>query len=353
MTAAYTTLQPTTTPSATAGIFNSSYVLAGSSLETSYLARLSGDVIQRSGDTVTLRGATLSLPDGTFSYNLADCIVELSSATQVTEDGQVTLTPLNASAIAVGQRIYAVGTYELINNVVTLDATAGKVRLLPTELYGTLLSTTTGGLSLNLLNINNWPVGNYVFAGNGQTTAQDSSPANYQVNTGALVLPSGVAAGSPLWVDGLTNAFGAAPPDFNATAVTAEASEPASLQARWAAGTTAPFAGLSNTGFSIDLTNANLTSAVIRIGPESIALSTLPASPAVVPTATPMSNTFSPLFAVGNAANGISVYSSFASFVTKLDTTFAASTQAIQFEARGLYNRTTNTFTANSVNVVL
>jgi len=352
MTAAYTTFEPTPTPTATAGKFNSIYVIGGSSLETSSVSRLSGDIIQRSGGTATLRGATLSLPDGTFSYNLADCIVELSSATEVTEDGQVTLTPLNQSAVAVGQHIDAVGNYILNGNVVTLDATAGKVRLQPTELYGTLLSTTTGGLSLDLLSINNWPADIYVFAGNGQTTAQDSSPANYQVNTAALTLPSGVAAGSPLWIDGFTNAFGAAPPDFNATAVTAEASEPASLRAIWADGTTAPFAGLSDSGFSIDLTNPNLTSAVIRIGPESIALSTLPSSPTLAPTATPMSNTFSPLYAVGNASTGISVFSSFASFVTQLNTIFAT-TQAIQFEARGLYNRATNTFTANSVNVVI
>jgi hypothetical protein len=311
-------------------------------------------VIQRSGKILTLRGATLSTPDGTFTYGLADAIVEVSPSTAVTEDGQATLAPLDQSAIAVGQHIEAVGAYTLTGgNVTTLDATAGKVRLQTTRLYGSLIANTASGLSLNLLTIDNWPVSDYVFAGNGQTTAQDSSAANYQINTGTLTLPSSAVAGSPLWIDGLTSAFGTAPPDFNASAVTAEAAHPASLRASWTGGTTAPFVGLAATGFSIDLANANLASAVIRVGPESIALSSLPASPAVVPTGAALTSTFSPLFAVGNTASGISVYSSFASFVTKLNSTFGAATPAMQLEARGLYDRTTNTFTATSVNVVL
>jgi hypothetical protein len=355
MTLAYTTLQPTTTPSATAGIFNSIYVLAGSSLETSYTARLSGDVIQRSGNILTLRGSTLSSPDGTFTYGIADAIVEVSAATLVTEDGQATLTPLDQSAIAVGQHIEAVGNYTLTSgNVVTLDATAGKVRLQTTEVYGSLLASAAGGLTLNAAAIDNYPVSVYIFAGNGRTTAQDSSPAAYQVNTGSLALPPGAIPGSPLWVDGFTSPFGTAPPDFNAVAVTAEASEPASLRVSWVnGGSTTPFTGLAAGGFSVNLADPNLGSAVIRIGPESIALSTLAASPAVVPTTAAVTNTYSPLYAVGNAANGISVYSNFGTFVTQLNSTFAAAKPAMQLEARGLYNRATNTFTANTVNVVL
>lgn len=355
MTAAYTTLQPTTTPSATAGIFNSIYVLAGSSLENSSTVRLSGDVIQRSGGILTLRGSTLSTPDGTFTYGIADAIVEVGAATKVTEDGQATLAPLDQSAIAVGQHIEAVGNYSLsAGSVVTLDATAGKVRLQPTEVYGSLLAAAAGGVTLNLLAIDNYPAGIYTFAGNGTTAAQDTSSANYRVNTGSLALPAGTIPGAPLWIDGFTGPFGGAPPDFNAVAVTVEASQPASLRATWVnGGSTTPFAGLAAGGFSFNLADPNLSSAVIRIGPESIPLSTLVASPAVVPTTAAVTNTYSPLYAVGNAANGISVYSNFGTFVTQLNSTFAAAKPAQQLEARGVYNRATNTFIANTVNVVL
>ena len=355
MVLSYTTFQPT----ATAGLFNNTYAVAGSSLETQSTVNLSGDVIQRSGNVMTLRGSTLSTPDGTSTYRTTDALLLVGPGTLVTADGVVTAAPLTANSIAVGQHVEAVGVYELTNGVTTVDATssnsiAGRVRLESTELYGQLLGTTATGLSLNLQTINNWPVSNYTFAGNGMTTAQDSSAADYQVNTASAAIPAGVAAGNPLWIDGFTNAFGAAPPDFDATTVTAEASEPASLRVSWAnGGTTTPFTGLTSSGFSINLANANLATAAIRIGPESISLASLAASPSVVPTSAGVTLTFSPRYAIGNAANGISVFSSFASYLAQLNTTFAAGTPAMQLEARGLYNRATNTFTANSVNVVL
>ena len=61
MTAAYTNYQPSATlnSTVTAGKFNSTYVVAGSTLEDFYTQGLEGDVIARSGNTLTLRGATL------------------------------------------------------------------------------------------------------------------------------------------------------------------------------------------------------------------------------------------------------------------------------------------------------
>jgi hypothetical protein len=46
------------------------------------------------------------------------------------------------------------------------------------------------------------------------------------------------------------------------------------------------------------------------------------------------------------------VFSTFATFTTELKTALAA-TPALQMEARGTYNRATNTFSASSVDVVL
>src|ERR1019366_7640649 len=110
VTAAYTTYQPTATPTATAGIFTALYVIAGSTLEDVYTQGLEGDVIARNGNTLTLQGSTLFLNDGVSSYNVANAFVTLGPRTLVTAD-DTTLTGLNYSSVAVGQHIIARGIY--------------------------------------------------------------------------------------------------------------------------------------------------------------------------------------------------------------------------------------------------
>ena len=145
---------------------------------------------------------------------------------------------------------------------------------------------------------------------------------------------------------------------------------PASLQVQWTGtGTKTPFV-LSATSLSINLANASIGSAVIRVGPESIALASLPTSPAftVVPQApiassVPGINLFTPRFSYGDptavvavgcvtACAGIQVFSAFLTFGNSL-TAALATTGALQMEAHGTYNRATNTFSASSVDVVL
>jgi hypothetical protein len=114
---------------------------------------------------------------------------------------------------------------------------------------------------------------------------------------------------------------------------------------------------------SINLANTSIGSAVIRVGPESIALASLPASPqfTVVPQAgiassVPRVALFTPRFSYGDptavAPAGIHVFSAFGTFATDL-TTALATAAALQMEAHGTYNRATNTFSASSVDVVL
>jgi hypothetical protein len=141
---------------------------------------------------------------------------------------------------------------------------------------------------------------------------------------------------------------------------------PASLQVLWSStGTGAPFVGLETfAGFSIDLANPRLASAVIRIGPESIALSSLPASPQVVPTTLALTSTFAPRYTVGNPATSsttetvtsttsLYVYSNYESFVNETNRLLSDANPALQFEARGVFNRAANTFTATTINLVL
>src|SRR5208337_2093039 len=128
VTAAYTTYQPTATPTATAGKFTALYVVAGSTLEDVYTQGLEGDVVARSGNTLTLQGSTLSLNDGVSYYNVADAQVLLGADTLVTADG-TTLAGLDYNSVAVGQHIIARGICTASSNcgysgtTVVLDAT--------------------------------------------------------------------------------------------------------------------------------------------------------------------------------------------------------------------------------------
>jgi hypothetical protein len=413
MTAGYTTFQPTfnTLNGATAGKFNMVYVVAGSTLEDFYTEGLEGDVIARSGNTLTLLGSTLILNTAdTFQYVAANTNVFLGPGTLVTAD-DTTLSGLSSDSIGVGQHITARGIYGVTAaGIVTLDATGtsstntGSVRLQSTQLWGPLVSSAAGGLVMNLQTINDWPVTDYDFAGNGATTAQNPVPASFSVSTvgvPAPAIPSGESAGDPLWVNGIVSPFGSAPPDFDAFAVNSQASiqvagspaaaagiqtcgvgsqvcVPASLQVIWNAtpAAIAPFVGFSDAGFSINLTNASYNSGVIRIGPQSIDLKSLPASPQVVPTTLPVTNIFAPRYCVGNPVTSsasttttttagtsttststqttaISVFSSYADFVTKTASSITATNPVLQLQATGVYNQSTNTFTATSIDLVL
>jgi hypothetical protein len=400
MTAAYTTLTPTVndlpTPPSTAGIFYPVYVIAGSSLEDNFTSGLSGYVTARNGNTVTLSGSTLFVNiDETFSYNNPDAHLLLGPGTTVTAD-DTTLSGLTSNDIAVGQFVSARGILtQVAPAIVTLDATGhtsddtGSVRILSSEYFGSLVSSASGSLVMNLQTINNWPVSSYNFAGNGATAAQDPNPAAFAVNTGPVALPADAVAGGPIWVDGIVPAFGTAPPDFNAYAVSSESTvqvaggsttlpgtlncglgsqicDAASLRVVWTTtpGTVAPFVGLSTAGFSIDLANPQLLSAVIRIGPESISLASLSGSPMIVPTTLPVTTTFAPQYTVGNpttssttpvfaSTTALSTFSHFSRFVSLVNSSMNAANPAVQFEARGVFNRTTNTFTATAINLVL
>jgi hypothetical protein len=420
MTVAYATftpdINPLPSPPATGGTFFPVYVLGGSTVEDIFTEGLSGYVVARNGNTVTLRNWTLFINDDELFINqvdpalippttTADAKLLVGPNTTVTVDNSPTI--LNSAAVSVGQYISARGILQPLTGVTTLDATGntsddtGSVRIFNSQVFGSLVSSASGSLVMNVQNINNWPASVFDFTGNGASATPTA--AAFAVNTGTLALPitsAGVpvAAGDPLWVNGIMSAFGSAPPDFNATAVNSEASvqvvggygttpapgnstapgnlmcgigsqvcTPASLQVIWPAGTTTPFTGFSNDGFTIDLSNAQLQTAQILIGGETLNLTSLPANPQIVATTSPMTSTFSPQYTVGNpttssifptstvglSATAINCFAIFQSFVSEVNSTMNSANPALQLEARGVYNRTTNTFTATTVNLVL
>jgi hypothetical protein len=366
MTAAYCTFEPTPTLGAgiTAGKFNSQYVIAGSTLEDFYTDGIEGDVIARSGNVLTLRGATLfANADQVVQYQAQDALVQLGTGTLVTADGVSTLGPLDYNSVSVGQHITARGLYSVSSTgVVTIDSTGtsdtntGSVRLQSTELWGSLTSSASGSLVMNVQSIQDWPVANYDFTGNGATTP---TAASFAVNTGSLSLPAGTVAGDLLWVDGFTSPFGTAPPDFIAEAINAAPTVPASMVVTWNAttGTTAPFATLSDSGLTIDLSNAALVSGVIRIGAQSIDMTTLAATPEIVPLLAPappagLPPVYLPLFGVGSFASGVLSFNGYPDYVTQLGTTLSAPTAVVMVTARGTYNPGTNIFTASAIDAL-
>jgi hypothetical protein len=400
VTAAYTTFVPDYNPAnqAYAGTFYPVYVVAGSTLEDNYTQGLSGDVIARSGNVLTLRGSTLFINEEEVFYSvLADTTVTLGAGTLVTADDS-TLTGLNYNSIGVGQHIEARGIWNgQLTTGVGLDATGttaqntGSVRLINTQLYGSLTSTAAGSLTMNVADINGWPASNYNFAGNGTSAAADPAASTFIVNTGSLALPADLVAGAPTYVNGLVAPFGSAPPDFTATAVNSQTSvqvaggsltaagtqscglgsqvcEPATLRVVYdfPGGTTAPFAALGATGFTLDLTNPQLFSGQVRIGPDVIDLKTLSTNLTFVPTSLPNTSTFGAQYSVGNPVTStttivntavqttaLHTYSDFSSFVTEYNSLVSSTNTVLQLAARGVYDSTTNTFTATQLDVVL
>ena len=406
ITAGYTTFQTDYNPAngATAGRFNLLYVVAGSTLEDIYTEGISGDVIARDGNTVTLLGATLFLntADEFFYCAVTDadslCAganpqVLLGPGTLVTADDNSTLTGLNSSAVSVGQHITARGV--CVNNcsgpTVQIDATGtsatntGSVRLQNTEVFGSLVSSASGSLTLDAQTINNWPIADFNFAGNG---AAAENPAAFLIDSGSIPLPAGTAAGDPVWLSGYTTPFGTAPPDFTAVAINNETSvqvagaqvgggastapgtltcgigsqvcDPAVLEVRWPP-TPAPFTTFATTGFTLNLGVAD--AAVVRIGPEVIDLVGAVPTVTVVPTTAAVTSTFAPRYSFGDpytatttptvtSTTFLESFSSFASWAGELAKSLSTST-AQQMTATGIYDRATNTFTATSIDFVL
>jgi hypothetical protein len=329
-------------------LFTATEVYAGTSQETT--DHVTGIVAARSGNTLTLRGAELVTSLGTESFLNTGTVI-LGAGTKVTRDGVASSTALTTQDISIGQRIDAGGgatTLDANNNtIISLVASSsiGEVRLQSTRLWGTLNSAAGATADLNLLTIENYSAPGFNFTGTGATA--DATPADYILDTGTNTVSA--AAGSLLRVDGRVTAFGTAPPEFSATAVTPASSTQPVLEVEWTGtGATAPFSSLTASGLVIDLANPALGAVhAIETGPTSVDLTTLPASPTIVPDPNATN------FGLGGGTTlqtlGFSTYSAWESSAQ----TGLNGTQAVRkFVAVGTYNAATNTFSATRMNLV-
>ena len=340
--------------------FNATSVYAGLIVQSPLDDEITGVVSARSGDTLTVAGGTYFTTLDQLQF-FPSATVTLSSNTLVSVDGTAA-TGITSNSVSVGQQvmIFGQGTIDSANDTLAMDATAGAVRLQPTRLWGTLNSATPGSASLNLLTLQNFDPTGFSFAGTGASAAQNANPAAYVVNTGADD-QSGSAAGTVLQVDGLVTAFGTAPPDFTATAVTFGSQTQQELVVIWnGTGATAPFANTNYAaGLIVNLSSTNISGThYIATGPSTVDLSTLPSSPLITTANVPQNNL---QLAIGLPTSGVtegtgtsvSMTNSLTNFDTALSAAFNGTNAIYSLVAVGQYDSATNTFNATKININL
>ena len=326
--------------------FTAVRVHAGTSVPGPRFDVLWGNVIARDGDTLTVRGGTLIRRSGSAAFVRDDITLLVGPDTLVTRDGQRD-SGLTEDAISVGQRIHAFGEVSGSSGELTVDATAGRVRLHLTHLSGTVVSTNPGTLALDLFSIDGRRPAIFDFSGTGAAPASDADPANYEIETGTLNLGA-LMNGSPARVFGFVTPFGAAPPDFEGRTVVDFQGVAAHLALGWGLdGTSAPFLSIGADGLVIDNANADIGARhFIVIGPQLIDITALASPPTIVPA------DGRTLYAIGEPRR-IEVFSEFARFAEALSEKLAGGQTALAMTAHGRFDTGSTTLTANYVSVCL
>jgi hypothetical protein len=274
--------------------------------------------------------------------------VLLGPNTIVTRDGGGR-NLLRPGAISVGQRIHAFGavTATPTADSLTLDATAGRVRMKLTHLAGRVVAAVPGQVDLDLFSIDGRRPSIFDFAGTGTSSAMDADPANYEVATGALDV-LGLTPDSPARVFGFVTPFGFAPPDFVGRTVVDVRDLRAELGVGWgASGTAAPFLSMGADGLVIDDSNPDLgLRHHIRIGFRIIDITGL-ASPVTV---APFNGRT--LFALGQPGH-VELFRDWGPFVDRLTALLNGGAKAQAMFAHGAYDAASFTLTARYVAIAL
>ena len=332
--------------------FIATRVLAGSSVDGETTDRVRGVVTARSGDSLAVRGATLDLRDGGFEFMRGDVTVNVAAATKVTEEGST--GSFGIDDISVGQRISAAGTVSVDSGsgAATLDATAGRVRLEITSLWGLVTGAVADPLTLNLQGIEGRNSAAFNFAGTGASPATDANAAAYAIDIGTLDL-SALEVGAPARLFGFPVPFGSATNvDFSAQTLVSYTDVPSLLFIGWTRlGSTMAFPGLTagSASLDLDLTGVGLVH-FLQIGPQRLNLLTLATSPQIVPDSMALAT----LFAIGHAhSHTIDNYLAFGDFITALADDMTGTTAALGIAAGGHYDAVANVFSAHHVAVLL
>ncbi|MBT8097103.1 MAG: DUF4382 domain-containing protein [Woeseia sp.] len=326
--------------------FTAKIVLAGSSVPGSNKDAVKGNIIARNGNELTVRGGTVILSDERAFFR-DDVTVLVGPDTKVFKRGFD--QQLDIGALSIGQAVTVRGTVTVNDETgLTMDATAGAVRMHITHLSGIVNATNPGQMDITLHAIDRRRVGVYDFTGTGPSRDLDADPLNYEIATGPLPL-DGQTPGQPVVAYGFPTAFGMAPPDFAGRTIVDYSDVRSALGVGWGTGgTIAPFLSTSSEELVLDNFNADIDQRhYIKQGPVLIDLTTLDAATAIVPPAEGRT-----LYSI-KTRDSLQLYANFAEFVTALEAGLDGATTARAMYARGQYDVDTNTFTAWKIGVLL
>jgi len=331
--------------------FIATEVLAGSSVPFGTSDVLTGNVTARIGNTLTVRGAELFRSDGTLSFQNTVTVTVASTtkvvSQKVSSGPQIAIAP-DISSISVGQRVTVFGILNAAGTTMdATNATSGLVRLLVTQLNGTVNSAGSGVVAMTLARIDGRPISLFNFSGTGTTAGNDASPISYQVAAGALSL-AGITNGTPLKVRGFVQPFGqaTATDDFNAITLIDVTSAPATLVVGWPSLEAAPFNSYPPGGLVVNLLNAGVLHDVFRGGVDTrLSTSDTPTVQAINPARG--------LFVIGTDGT-VQVYTRLSSYQAALQAELAAGRKARSFVASGgTYVDGPKTLTANAMAAAL
>ena len=360
------------TVDATTLTFTATSVLAGTSVEGGGLDHISGTVIARTANTLTVRGGHMQDHDngddhdGNDNFVAGNSTITIAAATAVTAQGQSSASPAHTIAeISVGSLIDAFGTAAKSGSGnVSMDATAGRVRLDFTQVQGVLSAVGTNQITMTLESIDRLPSSLFNFAGTGSAAGAMSDPTKYVVATGNLAL-SPLTVGGSLMGIGFVAPFGSTPPDFDAVTLASGSQgdiddndddndnmgKGAQMDIDWGnSGTTAPFKALDSTHLDLDVANSSIGSHHrIQVDPQDIDITALASDPSIVGAPSGMT-----LFAItGQHGRATNNFTAFADFEAALSKDLNGTTTALRLTADGQYDAASNTFTARRITVLL
>jgi len=319
-------------------LFRAQEVIAGTSVPGGEKDALRGTVIARSGDSLTVRGAAVNRGGGRVILN-TNVTVLLGENTKVTKQGEHrdTLPALGKDDISVGQKITVFGAISgTLPNALVIDATEGHVRLLFTNVTGTVISSALEEVVLNLQSINGRRIDLFDFTGTG------SDPVNYAVGTGTMTL-DGLEIGQPIRLRGYVTGFGQTPPDFVASTIMDVSGVRALMVIAWNPTTASPFLASSDTGLTIDLSGAERHSVT-----RARVATTLISEPA--PRVLPIAD--QGRYAIRQQRT-TTIHHDFVEFVRDLNSRLGTAATMSRLHARGSYTDATQTIEAKTVTVAL
>jgi hypothetical protein len=349
--------------------FNATQVLAGSSVQAAGVDRVTGVVTSRSGNVLSVESATLVGADGSDTFIPGATLITVGANTVITTFGQTAADFFTPQQISVGAVIDAFGTATTGNSgTASLDATAGRVRVDLTTVSALVTAPNTNGvIDVNLGFLGGRSISAFDFVGSG------AAPAQFSVAVSALDV-TGINVGAPVQFSGFTSPFGAAPPNFTATApavavdpttgilesTTDDVTEtslpdptivPAQLVMDWGSGTAAPFITFNSTSIDVDVHNANIgTRHKIQVGPQFFDVTGLSQDPMISPN----SSASAQLFSIGHAVSStVESFNTYAAFITQLQTELNGTVLATALSATGNYTSSTFAFTATSIALFL